>query len=170
MHLFAIMLTTIYTECTYTQYGAESVEPQTPSQEYLLQLHANSSPLIIIWPQHSLCCCLKLLTHYQMYKTANCNTILGVLLDLLYCEPHRSSAYSDDILWHIMWQRHALGRTHEAIAASVNIDVSTVRQILDIFSATGEVSRKAYPAEKAFIKISEPVQLFILPDLPIPRL
>ena len=78
------------------------------------------------------------------------------------CEPYRSSAYSDDIRWRIVWQRHALGRTHQAIATNVNVDVSTVRRILDIFSATGTVSKKAYPAEKAFRKISEPVQLFIL--------
>ena len=78
------------------------------------------------------------------------------------CEPHRSSAYSDDIRWRIVWQRHALGHTHQAIATNLNVDVSTVRQILDIFSATGTVSKKAYPAERAFRKISEPVQLFIL--------
>ena len=69
------------------------------------------------------------------------------------CEPHRSSAYySDDIRWCIIWQRHALGCTHNAIATNLNVDVSTVRRILDTFSATGTVSKKAYPAEQAFRK------------------
>ena len=60
-----------------------------------------------------------------------------------------------------MWQRHALGCTHQSIA-TVNVDVSTVRRILDIFSVTGTVSKKTYPTEKAYRKISEPVQLSIL--------
>ena len=67
------------------------------------------------------------------------------------CEPHRSSAYSDDIRWHISWQRHALGFTHDAIATNLNVDVSTVRRILDTFSATGTVSKKAYPAIAAIL-------------------
>ena len=78
------------------------------------------------------------------------------------CEPCRSSAYSNNIRWPSMWQRHALGHTHQAIVTNVNVDISTVRQILNIFSATGTVSKKAYPVEKAFRKISGPVQLFIL--------
>ena len=77
------------------------------------------------------------------------------------CEPRRSSAYSDDMRWRIVWQRHALGCTH-TIATNLNIDVSTVRRTLDIFSATGTVSKKPYPADRAFRKINEPVQLFIL--------
>ena len=79
------------------------------------------------------------------------------------CEPRRSSAYSDDIHWRIIWQRHALGYTHNAIhvATNLNVDVSTVRRILDTFSATGTVFKKAYPAERAFRKITEPVQVYI---------
>ena len=63
------------------------------------------------------------------------------------CEPHRSSAYSDDMRWRIIWQRHALRCTRNAIATNLNVDVSTVRRILEIFSATGTVSKKASPPE-----------------------
>ena len=91
-----------------------------------------------------------------------CGASSAKQLTMTSCEPHRSSAYSDDIRWRIVWQRHALGRTHQSIATNVNVDVSTVGRIHDIFSATGTVSKKIYPAEKAYRKISEPVQLFIL--------
>ena len=81
---------------------------------------------------------------------------------MVLCEPHRSSAYSDNMRWLIVSQRHVLRCTHNAIATNLNVDVSTVQRILEIFSATGTVSKKAYPPEWAFRKISEPVQLFIL--------
>ena len=80
------------------------------------------------------------------------------------CEPRRSSAYSDDMRWRIVWQKYyTLGCTHNAIATNLNIDVSTVRRTLNIYSTTGTVSKKPYyPADRAFRKINEPVQLFIL--------
>ena len=37
-----------------------------------------------------------------------------------------------------------------------------MRRILTIFSNTGTVSKKVYPSEKAFRKITKPVQYFIL--------
>ena len=64
--------------------------------------------------------------------------------------------------WRIVWQRCALGCTYNAIATNLNVDVSTVRRTLNLFSTTGTVSKKAYPTERAFRKITEPVQLFIL--------
>ena len=76
-------------------------------------------------------------------------------LTMTSCEPHRSGVYSDDLHWRVVWQRHA---SHNA---NLNVDVTTVRRILNTFSATGTVSKK-YPAERAFRKITEPVQLFIL--------
>ena len=78
------------------------------------------------------------------------------------CEPRRCSAYNDDLRWRVVWQRRTLGCSHDAIATNPNVDVSTVRGILDIFSATGTVSKKKYPTERAFRIITEPVQLFIL--------
>ena len=78
------------------------------------------------------------------------------------CEPHRSSAYSEDMRWRIVWQKYALGCTNAGIATNLNVDLSSIRRILDIFSATGTVAKKAYPTENAFRKISEPVKFFIL--------
>ena len=48
------------------------------------------------------------------------------------------------------------------IATNLNVDLSTVRRVIDTFSATGTVAKKVYPTENAFRKITEPVKFFIL--------
>ena len=78
------------------------------------------------------------------------------------CEPRRSSAYSENLCWRIVWQSQALGYSCEAIASSLNIDTSTVKRILSLFATSGDVSKKPYPADRAYRKINEPVQHFIL--------
>ena len=42
------------------------------------------------------------------------------------------------------------------------MDRSTVGRILNIFHQTGEVSKKEYPKEQAFRKLTEPAQFLIL--------
>ena len=74
------------------------------------------------------------------------------------CETRRSSAYSVDLRWRIVWQYHALRLQPKRVAANLNIDCSTVRRVLHIFEQTGNVERKPYPSDKAW---SEPVQLYI---------
>ena len=76
-------------------------------------------------------------------------------------EPHRSSAYSEDMRWRIIWQKYTLGYTFATIATNLNVDLSTIRRVLDTFSATGTVA-KVYPTENAFRKITEPVKFFIV--------
>ena len=77
------------------------------------------------------------------------------------CEPQRSSAYSEDMRWRIVWQDQALGLASTTIAGNLNVDVSTVRRVVCLFSNTRDVRKKPYPAKKAFRKINEPVQYFI---------
>ena len=48
------------------------------------------------------------------------------------------------------------------IAKNLSIDESTVRRVLHIFTTTGDVSKKRYPAERAFRIITEPVKLLII--------
>ena len=78
------------------------------------------------------------------------------------CEPHRSSAYSEDMRWRIVWQSQALGLSLATVAQNLNIDISTVKRIVSLFATTGDVCKKLYPSERAFRKINEPVQHFIL--------
>ena len=78
------------------------------------------------------------------------------------CEPLRSSAYSEDMRWRIVWQSQALVIPYKEIATNFNIDLSTVKRIVCLFSNTGDVCKRPYPSEKAYRKLNEPVQHFIL--------
>jgi len=44
------------------------------------------------------------------------------------------------------------------VAANLSIDPSTVHRIYMLFRARGNVSKKPYPVENAFRKLTEPVQ------------
>ena len=76
-------------------------------------------------------------------------------------EKKRSSAYSEDIRWRMVWQKEALQISISQIAKNLCVDKSTVSRTLDLFHATGEVSKKPYPKEKAHQKITAPIEQLI---------
>ena len=53
------------------------------------------------------------------------------------CEQHRSSAYSEDLRWRIVWQRFALAKKVTEIAENLSVDQSIVSRILQLFCNTG---------------------------------
>ena len=77
-------------------------------------------------------------------------------------EPARSSAYSEDLRWKIVWQVLALDLPVKQVAANLCVDQTTVRRIVGKFEASGQVKKKSYPVDKAFRKLNEPAQFFIL--------
>ena len=76
-------------------------------------------------------------------------------------EKSRSSAYSEDLRWRMVWQREALGYTYAKIAENLCVDKSTVSRTLNFFLTTGSVSKRPYPKERAFRKLTDPAQLLI---------
>lgn len=78
------------------------------------------------------------------------------------CESKRSSAYSDDLRWRIIWQREALNLKYSDIAVNLCVSESTVRRIVERFEASGDVSKNKYPSAAAFRKITEPAELYIM--------
>ena len=62
------------------------------------------------------------------------------------CESERSSAYSEDLRWRIIYQVKALSKGCREVALSLNIDTSTVRRISELFDHTGDVSPKPHPS------------------------
>ena len=78
------------------------------------------------------------------------------------CEPYRTSAYSEDLKWRIVWQSDALGHTSTQVAQNLGVDRSTVSRTLQLFHVTGSLSKKQYPKEKAFRKLTDPAKLLIL--------
>lgn len=55
-------------------------------------------------------------------------------------EPHRSSAYSDDLRWRMVYQKEVLGLTCHKVARNLGVDLSTVSRIVSRFDLTGDVS------------------------------
>ena len=78
------------------------------------------------------------------------------------CEPRRSSAYSNDLRWRIVWQTLALNLPTDQVARSLGIDESTVRRVVNIFNTTGLVDKKVYPKDKAFRKITKTTEFYIV--------
>ena len=78
------------------------------------------------------------------------------------CEPTRCSAHHEDLRWRMIWGREALGHSYEQIAQELRVDKATVCRTVALFKATGQVSKKRYPADKAFRKLTTCAQLLVL--------
>ena len=62
----------------------------------------------------------------------------------------------------MIWQSEALALPHSAVAANLGVDRSTVSRTVSLFCATGGVSKKLYPKDRHFRKLSTPAQMLIL--------
>ncbi len=60
------------------------------------------------------------------------------------CEPHRCSAYSEDLRWRIVYQYLALGFSCKKVATNLGVDASTVSRTVQLFERTGLVHKKKY--------------------------
>ena len=90
-----------------------------------------------------------------------CNALLNFHM-MASCEPHCSSAYSEDLRWRMVWQSEALGCSYGTIAKNLNVDKSTICRTIQLFYSTGTVTKCAYLKDCAARKLSKPAQLFIL--------
>ena len=84
------------------------------------------------------------------------------------CEPGRTSAYSEDLRWRMVWQREAIGLPRSVVASNLGVDESTVFRTLQLFHSTGSVAKRKYPTDRAARILTSPCQLLIL-DLVIQR-
>ena len=62
------------------------------------------------------------------------------------CEEGRSTAYSVDLRWRMVFQREGMRLPYADIAKNLNVDESTVKRIVKIFQDTGNVTvtKKVY--------------------------
>lgn len=60
------------------------------------------------------------------------------------CEPFRSSSYSNDLRWKMIWQTLGLMLPTKQVAMNLNVDESTVRRTTRLFDTTGTVNKKEY--------------------------
>ena len=85
-------------------------------------------------------------------------------LTMSSCEPRRTSAYSEDLRWRMVWQRFVRGLTLKEIASNLCVDASTVMRITKKFDAIGQVSKSSRPSRNSSraVKLSRPIQFTIL--------
>ena len=62
----------------------------------------------------------------------------------------------------MVWQKHVLGYTYQTDATNLNVDKATVWRTVKLFNETGQVSKRAYPREQAYRKLTQPLELMIL--------
>ena len=75
----------------------------------------------------------------------------------------KTSAYSEDLRWRMVWQREALGLNLKTVASNLGVDPSTVSRVVRLFRDTGSVEKRPYPKNsRPNKKLSMPVQLTIL--------
>ncbi len=77
-------------------------------------------------------------------------------------EPRRSSAYSDDLRWRMVYQRLALGYTCKRVATNLGVDPSTICRTVQLFERTGSVQKKEYNRSNVPRKLTDVVQFLIL--------
>ena len=87
----------------------------------------------------------------KLYIRVSVSCVLFVVLSRMAIhpsyEPMRTSAYSEDIRWRMVWQREVQGFTLKRVARNLSVDVSTVHRIVKKFEETGNVSKRKYSVE-----------------------
>lgn len=62
----------------------------------------------------------------------------------------------------MVWQKEVAGYRYEDVAINLNVDKSTVWRVVKQFRETGQVDKKVYPRDRAFRKLTPPIELTIL--------
>ena len=91
----------------------------------------------------------------------------------MFCEPARTSAYSEDLRRRMVWQSEwLLGYSQQAIAQNLGVDQSTMSRTIQLFHTTRSVGKKPYP-KKSFSKANSSLSVTyiksIAPTVQMPR-
>ena len=78
------------------------------------------------------------------------------------CESKRSSAYSEDLRWRMVYQSLGLRLPNSDIAKNLCVDVSTVERTVKLYNQTGSVSKKKYDKSNLPRKLTETVKFYII--------
>ena len=78
------------------------------------------------------------------------------------CESKRSSAYSEDLRWRMVYQSLGLRLPYSEIACNLCVDVSTVKRTVKLYNQTGSVSKKVYDKSGLPRKLTETVKYYII--------
>ena len=77
-------------------------------------------------------------------------------------EPGRKFAYSDNIRWHIVWQKIGTELPYRTIASNLNVSLGTVHNIYQRYVDTGTVTPKQQPCRQELRSLNQQDELFII--------
>ena len=77
-------------------------------------------------------------------------------------ETRRTSPYSEDLRWRMIWQREVKGLQVTKVATNLGVDPSTVSRIVAQFRCLGVVHKKRHPSNKVCTKLTETIKVCIL--------
>ena len=77
-------------------------------------------------------------------------------------EPARTTAYSPDIGWRVVWQRIGMGLAFKEIAIRLQIGVGTAHRLYARYVDTGDVAPKMQPARPDARKLDNLHELYII--------
>lgn len=84
------------------------------------------------------------------------------------CEPHRTSPYSEDLRWRMVWQREIRGLKIKQVASNLGVDPATVSRVVSKFQLTGKVNNSLGSRVITYHTLTEPIQLILI-DLLLSR-
>ena len=77
-------------------------------------------------------------------------------------EPARTTAYSPDIGWRVVWQRIGMGLTFKEIATRLQIGVGTAHRVYTRYVDTGDVAAHKQPERPDKRKLDNLHELYII--------
>ena len=76
-------------------------------------------------------------------------------------EPARTTAYSTDIGWRVVWLRTGMGLDYKEIAVRLQIGIGTAHRIYHRYLETGEVAAHKQPPRPDSRKLDEHHELCV---------
>ena len=81
---------------------------------------------------------------------------------MMSCEPKRTSAYSNDLRWRIVYMVEMQHKPYREVAENLAVDPSTVYRTVSLFSESGNVNKRKHPPNKGTAILTEIDKLIIM--------
>ena len=84
------------------------------------------------------------LTGGKIQFSSGCESTVTVAMSL---NPGKTSAYTEDLRWRIVWQREALELDLKTVAGNLGVHPSTVSRVVRLFRDTGSEQKRICPSQ-----------------------
>ena len=78
------------------------------------------------------------------------------------CEPKRTSAYSNDLRWRMVYMVEMQHKPCREVAENLAVDPSTVSRTVSLFNESGNVNKRKHPPNKGTAVLTEIDKLIIM--------